>query len=558
MHALAALFNTRQYAQLELQAQACVQRFPASGFAWKVLGAALQMQGKAALEALQHAARLLPYDAEANSNLGVELRKLGRTIDAADCYRRALAVNPQHAQAHSNLGSALLDLGQIQAASDAFRTALQLKPELVTAASNLLCIQNYRQEQPADKLLAEAQRFGAVVARQARTCTDWPNNADPERVLRVGLVSSDLREHPVGYFLESVLAALAANTGSRLQLLAYATHARSDALTARLQACCSQWCAAHDMTDDALARRIQHDGVDILVDLAGHTAFNRLALFAWKPAPLQLSWLGYFATTGVAQIDYLLADPHSLPPDQECHFTETIWRLPDTRLCFTAPHADLPVSGLPALQNGFVTFGCFNNLAKMTPAVMALWADILRSLPGSRLLLKNHQLDSHDRQAEVLQAFAAQGIAPERLALEGAVARDAYLAAYHRVDIALDPFPYPGGTITAEALWMGVPVITLAGESFLSRQGVGLLTNAGLGDWVAPDSSAYRALALSRAADLQHLAQLRANLRTQVLASPLFDAPRFARHWEDALRQMWRLWCSRRTGAAGPGPVLPV
>jgi predicted O-linked N-acetylglucosamine transferase (SPINDLY family) len=300
-------------------------------------------------------------------------------------------------------------------------------------------------------------------------------------------------------------------------------------------------------SDEAAARLIHSDSIHVLVDLSGHTAGNRLPIFAWKPAPVQVSWLGYFATTGIAAIDYLIADPWVLPETEEAYFTEKIWRLPETRLCFTSPDVDVEVSLLPALSNGYITFGCFNNLSKMNDDVVALWAKVLGSVPDSRLLLKAKQFVNGLVSKNTIDRFAAHGINSNRLILENPELRDKYLAAYHRVDIALDPFPYPGGTTSVEGLWMGVPVLTLAGERFLSRQGVGILMNVGLPEWIATDADDYVARAVSHAADLQHLSDLRSRLRQLVLASPIFDAPHFARNFEASLRGMWQKWCDEQS-----------
>ena len=360
----------------------------------------------------------------------------------------------------------------------------------------------------------------------------------------MGLLSGDLHDHPVGYFVEGILSQLTSNPSAKLVLIAYHNHFYTDALTVRIKACCQGWHSTMGVSDEALSKRIRDDGIDILIDLSGHTARNRLPLFAWKPAPVQVSWLGYFATTGVAAIDYLIADPWTMPETEEAYFTEKIWRLPETRLCFTPPDVDVEVSPLPALSNDYITFGCFNNLAKMNDDVVALWARVLASVPGSRLFLKAKQFKDVSTQQNTIERFAAHGINADRLILEGFESREKYLAAYHRIDIALDPFPYPGGTTSVEGLWMGVPVLTLAGERFLSRQGVGILMNAGLSEWVAADIDDYVTRAMSHSAGLQRLAALRKGLRQQVLVSPVFDAPRFARHFEAALRGMWQEWCN--------------
>lgn len=503
-----------------------------------------QLEGAAAN--YRRALEINPVYAEAHYNLGNALHELGQLDHAAASYRRALAIEPGYAAAHDSLGTALTGLGQVDDAVASYRRALAIRPDYAASHSNLLFTHNYQPGLTAASLLAEARRFGEMVARQAKPQAAWPNTAEPDRCLRVGLVSGDLFNHPVGYFLESVLVALTGAASGRLELFGYYNHVRNDAVTARIKACCTGWHAVAGLSDDSLARRIRGDEIDILIDLAGHSARNRLPMFAWKPAPVQVSWLGYFATAGVAAIDYLIADPWTLPETEEVHFSETIWRLPETRLCFTPPEVALEVGPLPALTNGYLTFGCFNNLTKMSDAVVALWARVLACVPGSRLFLKAKQLGEASAPPSVRARFAAHGIDPDRLILEGASPRADYLAAYRRVDIALDPFPYTGGTTSAEGLWMGVPVLTLAGESLLSRQGVGLLMNAGLPEWIAADADDYVARAVSHASAVRPLSALRNGLRQQVLASPLFDAPRFAAHLEAALRGMWVNWCTRR------------
>ncbi len=498
-----------------------------------------------ALSSYRSALAINPTFAESLTCMGVALQSLSRFDEALACHRQALALKPDHAQTHSNLGIVLQEMGQFEEALVSTRRALALQPDFSEAHNSLLFLHNYLSDQPPDQLLEEARRYGDMVARQARPHTHWDNTPEPARALRVGLVSGDFCTHPVGYFLEGVLQALA-NSDARLELWAYPTRRCDDDTSRRLRACCHGWHPVVGLSDEDVAAQIRQDGIDILIDLSGHTAHNRLAVFAWKPAPVQVSWLGYFATTGVAAIDYLIADPWTLPPGEEQHFTEKIWRLPETRLCFTPPRASPDVSALPALANQHITFGCFNNLSKMNDAVVALWARVLNAVPGSRLFLKARQLMDAATRQEVEQRFRGHGIGAERLVMEHYVPRDNYLRAYHRIDIALDPFPYPGGTTSAEALWMGVPVLTLEGERFLSRQGVGLLMNAGLQDWVAVDMDDYVARAVSHASDLQRLSVLRARLRGQVQASPIFNAPRFAMHFEVALRGMWQAWCEQR------------
>jgi predicted O-linked N-acetylglucosamine transferase (SPINDLY family) len=514
------------------------------------LGVGLRQLGllEEAVASYQRALELRPDYAEAYNNLGNAQQELGRFDDAVASYWRAIGIKPDYAEVHNNLGNALKILGRLEDAMASYRQALQINPDLAYAQSNLIFAHNYLAGLPADGLLSEARRYGEWAARRASPYHHCSNVPDPTRGLRVGLVSGDLRNHVVSYFLEGVITVLAKDASDRLELFAYSNHTDFDVVSERIKARCSGWSVVAGLSDHVLAERIREDRIDILIDLSGHTAHNRLPMFARKPAPVQVSWLGYFATTGVAQIDYLIADPLTLPPSEEAHFTERVWRLPETRLCFTPPDVEVSVSALPALATGEVTFACFNNLTKMNDAVVALWARVLDAVAGSRLFLKAKQLGEPSVQLSVLDRFGACGIQRERLILEGESSRQEYFEAYHRVDIALDPFPFTGGTTTAESLWMGVPVLTRAGERFVSRQGVGLLTNAGLPDWVALDTDDYLVRAVKHAADLESLAHLRSCLRQQVLNSPIFDAERFAEHFEAALRGMWIQWCNAQAG----------
>jgi len=502
-----------------------------------------------AAASFRRAAELRPDFAEAHSNLGNALQDLGRLDEAVLSYWRALEINHDYQEAYFNLGSALQDLGQFDAAAESYRRALEINPDFGVAQSNLLFMHNYIAGQDSQTLLSEATGFGELAARRARPFTAWSNVPAADRCLRVGFVSGDLRNHPVGYFAEGVLASLSQEASGRLELFAYPTHVCGDAVAERIRASCSGWRSLVGVSDESAAQLIREDTIDILIDLSGHTAHNRLPLFAWKPAPVQASWLGYFATTGIAAIDYLIADPWTLPESEEANFTEKIWRLPETRLCFTPPNEDLKVTSLCALRNGYVTFASFNHLSKINDDVVALWTRVLEAVPGSRLLLKAKQFTEVSVRQRVIERFTAWGIDASRLIVERPVSRGTYLAAYQQVDIALDPFPYPGGTTTVEALWMGVPVLTLTGDRFLSRQGVGLLMNVGLPQWVAVSPDDYVARAALHAKDLNRLAELRAGLRKQALESPIFDTRRFAHHFEIALREMWRRWCHQQRGA---------
>ena len=462
-----------------------------------------------------------------------------RLDDAVACYRRAIDLAPDFAEAHNNLGNALRDQGRLDEAVAHYARAVEIKPDYSAASSGRLFTQNYIVRQPPETLRELARQFGVAISRGAgEVLTGWGEHP-PDQALRVGLVSGDLRDHPVGYFLEGVLRAV---DPARITFVAFPSHHREDELTARIRSSCQGWAPIHALGDQAAGNLIRSHKVQVLLDLSGHTAYNRLAMFGRRPAPVQASWLGYFATTGVAEMDYFLGDPQVAPADEAHHFTETIWSLPEIYYCFTPPPFDVPVSGLPAWSSAGITFGCFNNLTKINDAVLAVWIRVLQAVPGSRLMLKAPQLDDAMACDRFRARFASYGLAPDRLLLEPPSSREAYLRAYHRIDIALDPFPYPGGTTSCEALWMGVPVLTMRGDRFLSHAGETIMRNAGLPDWIARGSDAYVAKAARFGADLAALSGLRRGLRQQVLNSPLFDASRFARHFEAA---MWGMWTRR-------------
>ncbi len=461
---------------------------------------------------------------------------------AITCYQRALLLNPDFLQVHTNMGNVLMQAGKVNEAITSYEKALAINSDSIEAESCLLFIRSSHSQCSPEQYLTAAQRYGTKVAAQAKPFTQWSINPTDINVgpLRIGLVSGDFNNHPVGFFLESTLKYL---NPKRIELVAYFSSSQEDDLTARLKRHFSAWNSIMGLSDEAAARKIHADGIHILIDLAGHTTFNRLPVFAWKPAPVQVSWLGYFASTGVPGMDYLLADQTSVPESQRRHFTEQVWYLPATRMCFTPPTPieKLLPAPLPSINNGYITFGCFQNLTKITDAVLSVWARIFQALPQAKLRLQNKQISNAIGSREnILRRFSQFGITPERLILEGLRPRDEYLAAHAEVDIILDTFPYPGGTTTCEALWMGVPTLTLAGDSLLARQGVSLLSSAGLADWIANDENDYVARALAHASDINKLAQLRAELRQKVLTSPIFDAPRFALDLEQALQNMWQ------------------
>lgn len=508
-------------------------------------GMLLQHFGKpeVAEEKYRRALELDPKLSATYVNLGVVLCHTGRFSEADSLFKAGSLIHPNDTGLLINWSNAQKDMGNIKVAIELLKNALTIDPTLLGAYSNLLFNQHYLPEWDDVQMLQDARDFGRQAEMRARPFQSWDNIRDPLRTIRIGFVSGDLRNHPVGYFLEGVLAAITADTLAKVDVYAFPTRACADAVSERLRSYCKGWHSAIELSDSEFCDIVRQERIDILIDLSGHTGYSRLGMFAWRPAPVQVSWLGYFATTGLPAMDYLIADPWTLPETEECNFVETIWRLPETRLCFTPPKEDIEVNALPAIKNGYVTFSCFNNLAKVSDRVIQAWARILAGTPGSRLLVKSQLKRDQEKTKEVFARFAINGISTNQLILEDYESRQNYFYAHHRVDIALDPFPYPGGTTTAESLWMGVPVLTLAGTHFLERQGVGLLANVGLENWIANDEEDYIAKALRLAADIENLAKLRSALRQQALRSPIFDGRRFAIHFVEAMRQMWVEYC---------------
>jgi protein O-GlcNAc transferase len=538
-----ALTELGQFDAALVSCRRALQLKPDFAAAHNNLGGVLREFGQldAAITSYRRALEISPNFAKAHNNLGIALEESGHFGEAEASYHKALQINPGFVEAHSNLGNVLKDLGQHDAALASYRRALELKPDFVDAQTNLLFTLNYTAHRP-EYCLEEARKYGRIVDKKVTArFSSWQCTEKPER-LKVGLVWGDLHNHPVVYFLESLLAQI---DSTRIELIAYPTDIQSDELTVRIKPYFNAWKPLIGKNDEVAARLIYADRIHVLLDLSGHTAKNRLPIFAWKPAPVQASWLGYFATTGVAEMDYLVADEVGVLEAQRKNFSETLWYLPDSRLCFTAPKVSLAVASLPALKNGYLTFACFQNLSKVGNEVLTVWGKILTELPHAKLRWQCKQLGDPAVVQQLILRLQQQGIDLTRVSLHGAVSREAYLTAHAEVDMILDTFPYPGGTTTCEALWMGVPTLTLAGNTFVARQGASLLTAGGLKDWVATSATEYLDKAIALASDLPKLSALRAGLREQVSASPLFDAQRFARNFEDAL---WGMWKVRSTG----------
>ncbi|MBY0431664.1 MAG: tetratricopeptide repeat protein [Rhodospirillales bacterium] len=537
-----------------------------------LLGLVLHQQGRTA-EALPHlegAARSLPHLAEVHLHHGIALRTLGRSDQAAACHRRAIDANPDLAEAYLSLGNALDDqglvaqaarawsqalrrdpnqaeaahalanalanLGRFDEAQAAYRHALTLRPDPATWSDYLLCL-HYVPGLAPDAIAAAHFEYGRQLAPLAEG-VHHANDRSPERCLRVGYLSTSFTTHSLaGYFCRDVLLG---HDPRRIQMVCYSGGAIDhgqvvppDALVRRIGG----------LDDEALVAQIRADAIDVLVDLDGHMHGNRLPALARKPAPVQLTWAGYPDTTGLAAIDALITDSWQTPLGTEALHSERLLRLGCPYIAYAPPlDAPLPLPP-PLLERRHVTFGCLNKLAKINPEVVALWARLLHAMPDACLLLKARPLADADVRAMYQARFAAHGITAERLSLEGGAPHRELMAAYNEIDVALDPFPYSGGITTLEALWMGVPVVTLGGgRTMAARHSLGHLNALGLDDWIAGSPDDYLAIAVRLAEDPNLLGFLRRELRPMMMASPLCAWPRLVATLEEAYRMLWRRW----------------
>ncbi len=534
-----------------------------------------------ALALLERALALNPQSVEAYTNLGIVCTNLGRIEQAITSYREATRLNPCAAKAHYNLAVLCAEHARHDEGLSAARTALRLKPDYVLAHgvlanlhiqgglideaiagyqqalalasdagvySNMLFALNHHAGASPEAIYRQHRLWGERYGHVTDALPALGNRPDPDRPLRIGYVSPDFRSHSVAFFIEPVLTH---HDRSRFEVYCYSelSEALYDETTTQLRSLANRWRSSLGLNDRALAEQIRADGIDLLVDLAGHTSRHRLLAFAYRPAPLQLSYLGYCNTTGLPTMDYRLTDEWADPAGQEAFHTEQLVRLPRGFLCYQPPHDAPVVSTLPAYTAGYFTFGSFNALGKITPEVVALWASILAAVPGSRLVLKNRTWNNNNGTsacARYLAMFETHGITCERVEFVGWMpSRTAHLDLYGRIDLALDTFPYNGTTTTCEALWMGVPVITLAGDRHAGRVGVSLLTRIGLTEFIAQTHDEYVKLAVQLAGDNERLGQQRAEMRERMKQSTLCDAAAFTADLEQAYREMWIKWCEQ-------------
>ncbi len=491
-----------------------------------------------AIACYQRAIEIRPDHASAYFGLGIALQSNFEWDAALAAYAKTLSFEPDRADVHNNIAIVYQNRGQLDHAIQHFRRSLQLRPDVAYTHSSLAMAMHYHSEISPDEIFQEHRRWNACFAAPVRRISHDPTERatrTPGQRLRIGYVSPDFRRHPVPSFLESLLVG---HNRERVELFAYSNTVHCDDVTDRLRAHMSTWRDITRLSDDQAADLIAADGIDILVDLAGHTAMHRLGVFARKPAPVQVTWLGYPNTTGLDAIDYRLTDAYADPPGAEAYHSEALVRLPGCFLCYTPP-LDSPAISRSAATDA-VTFVSFNLFSKVTEKVLELWSRILLAVPKSKLFLKASGLRSETTRAKVSEIFRRCGVSSDRLKLSGGVAdfRN-HLNLYNHADIALDPFPYNGTTTSFEAAWMGIPMITLKGATHVSRVGVSLNSNLGLADLIAETPDDYVRIAVALAADPSRRASLHAGMRQRMTRSGLLDTEAFASKVEDAYQSMW-------------------
>ncbi len=527
--------------EAEWECRKLIAQHPTNANAFGALVDSLTSQQKVeeALKFAELGVKRDPQNIPLRNRLGIAYHGNKRYSDSISTYSGILEEAPEFFPARMNLAGMCSQTSAHREAMEHYAVALESDQAGSEHVSNWVFAHLYDPEVSAAELLKISRQWASDQFSDVTPYSSWKVDTAPDAPLRLGIVSGDFREHPVGFFLESVLRRLAA-LGVELHL--YSTVLVEDDASKRFKALAERWVGAYADNPDDFANNVREAGIHVLVDVAGHTAYNRLNVFARKPAPIQITWLGYLSTTGLDTMDYIVGDPWVTPPGEEDHFTEEPLVLPQSYQCLSEPQDSPDVEDLPALANGHVTFGSFNNFAKLNDPVVDLWAEVLKRVEGSVLLLKNQVLTDSAYRDKLAARFAERGISGNQLILEPSRSREHILESYNRVDIGLDPFPYTGCTTSFESLWMGVPVITRTGDRFLSHAGESIMNNLGMPDWIAENAEDYVRIASEKAANLLQLSETRAGLRERLRTSPLMDSDSFAQHFHDALitaRSRW-------------------
>ena len=466
--------------------------------------------------------------------LAVAYQQIGDFDNAKNTLLDASRKDPNKAEIYNNLGNVYKYTGQFKDAEKSYKHAINLRENNLIAYSNLLFLLSSHIFKPSD-YLAELAKYQVLIESLTRQDRFKREAKSKSQNLKVGFMSGDLHQHPVGIFFESFILEF---SKLKVTLFAYPSTNYEDKTTRNIKKVFSKWKSIERISDYEAAQIIFDDDIDVLIDLSGHSARNRLRIFAYKPAPLQATWLGYFGSTGLKEMDFIIGDKIVTPQTDSYLYSEKIFQLPNCYLCYTLPNQDLTVSSLPAQKNGFITFGCFNKVERLTDNVIKVWSNLMTSVPNSRIYLKDRGYEQSSMRDRIRNKFCQYGISADRISMEGNSDYTEYLTRYYQVDVALSPFPYGGGTTTAEALWMGVPVLVMQGNFFLSRIGESIVKNCGLSNWSATNEDEYVNKGTKLTSDIEALAILRGKLRETITKSPLIDCKRFAKDFFSSLLKM--------------------
>jgi len=480
---------------------------------------------------------LRPDFADAHNNLGTILKDLNRMEESCECFNKAIKLKTNYAEAYYNLGIVLKKLGKIEESIENYQKAAKIKPGYHEAYNNYLFNLHYLTKYDDQYYITAAKEFRHSLKKiENSLCIPYQYKKHPKKI-KIGFISGDFREHPIGFFLLDTLKHL---KNKNLKLFAYSNFIKKDNLSTKIKCHFANWHEIANLNDLEVINQIRKDGINILFDLSGHSAHNRLPIFINKPAPVQVSWAGYLASTGIPEMDYIMGDPYVTPPESKSQFAENILCLPNIWVCLSKPNFEVKkIDFTPAAKNGFVTFGCFNNLDKLNEKVINLWAKILSSVPSSKLILKNPMLKNKHIKKKIIDQFEKHKINMKKLVLEKGSQRKELLESYNRIDIGLDPFPYSGGTSSFEAIWMGVPVLTKKGSKFISCTTKSINRNIGMSNWIAHDENEYLMKAIEFSKNLEQLSKIRKNLILTAPDSPLFNASLFAEQFKNLI---WKIW----------------
>jgi len=573
MQKLEKLYISQNYRELEKETKKLIKQFPSTPELLNIVGFSLHKLGRLndavksyekailinpqfifahnnlgnvfkdlnkfeeALSRYKESIKLKPNYAEAYYNQGLVYKKLNKYIESIKSFENAIKIKKDYIDAYFDLGQVFITVGKFEEAIINFEKVINLNPEFYPAYNNLFFTLLYIKKDNHNFFLSLAKKFRSSLKDIDKNLIQKYEYEKKPKKLKIGFVSGDFWEHPVGYILLNTLKKL---QNKNLELFAYSNLSKKDNFSVKLKNYFDSWYEIGNKKDIKIINQIRKDKINILFDLSGHSAKNRLPLFIHKPAPVQISWGGYPGFIGIPEIDYVIGDSYVTPKNEEKYFTEKTFLLPNIWICFTPPDYQVKIDKLPAIKNKYITFGSFNNLSKINEDVIILWSKILKSVSNSKIFLKSNVLNDTYFRNLIINRFEKNNIKADSIILEGKSSRRDYLATYNKIDIALDPFPYSGGISSFESLWMGVPVLTLKGNNqFVSHQTESINHNSKMSDWVAEDENQYLNKAIKFASDIDALRNLRKNLREKILRQPSFDSTLFAKEFD---RAIWKIW----------------